>query len=510
MGDSTIAVMNNCVPTFGNGSDVKSVSWQQVRMKRSLSAAVAGAPSKRSRSTQKDIFLPSRNDNNMLLLRYSLPLHGANIGTICALSQFLKPASSLPAAMRLVAKVMDSQLDLPDVQYSGLRVLIELGPRNLGTRRYVKLFMQAMRVHFTNPMIQYEACRGLLHWMKVEEQVMKEIGATENLFLLMKSLEYHSFSLQLRYMILDIVRGIIGSSKEWLQRVATQKDVVASVMRLLKKCISDAYTQQIGLSILSWVIEEKPSRDIVIKEGGVEHLLHAMTVHPLDDAVQCNAAATLCWLIHTSGSSEGSLLSPSGLEIVLTTMKRFLYNPMVFGNSVCALSGAMVYHSREEGLNLPSRELAELTLLGMKIHRVSPKVHRNGLTLLRFLIINGDESEVGALILKNIDVLKTSMNTHVDDTAIQAEACGILAHLSSRSGEACVVIKKSGCVEAVVLCQAKHHGHLRVQHNALWFHSCLLRNHEMSPAEVAFGGGLQVLVTMTTGLVNPVANHQIQ
>lgn len=469
-----------------------------------MAAPIGEVNSKRPRSVQQQFIHPSRTDAaSIQMLGCALPFGSGHFTPVSALSQFLCAANSIPTAIKLVIDIMDSQLDVPEVQYCGLRVLSEWGTNTMGSKQFVARFMNSITIHFANPMIQYEACRGLLQWMKSDAEVLQEIGTPEHLSLLMESLGFHASSLQLRYTILDIVRCIIGSSKEWLRKISSQNDVVTSVMRLLKKTVSDAYTQQIGLSILSWIIEEKPSRDVILKERGIEHLLNAMVCHPWDDAVQCNAAATLCWLIHTSGSTDSSVLSAKGLAVVMDTMKRFLRNPMVFGNCVCALSGAMIHGFRDDGLNLQTCEVAQLTLLGMRIHKDSPKVHRNGLTLLRFLIINGDDNneDAGTAVLQNIDVLEASMKGHIDDSAIQAEACGMLAHILSRSAEAQAVITESGCVEAVVQCQMMHRGNLRVQHNALWFHSCLIRDQEMNEAVEAFGGGLRVLATMTAGVL---------
>jgi hypothetical protein len=95
-----------------------------------------------------------------------------------------------------------------------------------------------------------------------------------------------------------------------------------------------------------------------------------------------------------------------------------------------------------------------------------------------------------------------SMECHPEDTAIQADACGILAHAALQSEEARAVIKQSGCIDAVFQCQLKHRTHLRAQYNVLWFHHSLLHDQQIE-AEMAFGGGHHILGIMTLGIVLP-------
>lgn len=420
------------------------------------------------------------------------------------LPQFLDEIHSLPARTWLVAEMMNAQLDNYILQYTGIRVLAESGPKILGAQLFVERLLNAMKTHMDLPCIHFEACRALLQWIKPDKDVLHKV--CENILMLIESLNYHSSSLQLRYIILDILRYLIGCSKEELQKIACEVKVISSILRLLKDNISDLSTQQIGISIFSWAIEEKPSRDVLVNDGGVALLLKNMRIHAWDETVQCNATATLSWLIHTSDSSS-SILHVTDLSTVFDTMKRFLNNPMVFGNSLCVLSGALSSHHRQETFDLSSIEVANFVLLGMETHPHSPKVHRNGLNLLRILIADGNErDEAISTVLEKISVIGNSMKLHPEDTAIQADSCEILAHIASQSEKASAVIKQSGCLEAVYQCQLKHRCNLRAQHNALWFHSCLLRD-QRNGVETAFGGGLQVLGTMTRGIVPPDPNH---
>jgi hypothetical protein len=419
---------------------------------------------------------------------------------------FLDEICCLPASIMTVAEIMNNHLSRFDIQYTGIRILTESGPGNLGAKVFVELILNAMKMHMGIFSIHSEGCSGLMRWIKLDKEVLYEIGTQRNnLSTLIESLNFHSSSLHLRYIILDILRSLMfvsGSSEMELKRFASEVMVVSSVLRLLKENISDLFTQQIGLSMLSWAVEEKSSRDALIKEGGIEHLLCGMRTHAWDDTVQCNATATLSWLIHTSKITNPSQLRANGgLAVILDTMKRFLDNPMVFGNSACVLSGVLAHRPLQESIDFLCLETVNLVLLGMKAHKDSPKVHRNGLNLLKFLIADENESdEVVSSLLKNIRIIGNSMKDHPNDTAIQAGACEILALIALQSEEARALIKQSGCIELVVQCQLKHRSHFGAQYNAVRFHSCLLQD-QQSEGEIAFGGDRQVLGAMTVGIV---------
>lgn len=420
-------------------------------------------------------------------------------------NQFFYDVHFMPSRTWIVAAIMNSRLQHCSIQHGGIRVLNESGPSILGPQVYVQRLINAMKTHIVSTTIIYDACRGLLYWSKKDECVLQEIGKVQNAAVLIDALNHQSSrSLSLRYMILDILKTlVVVCSMEWLQSISSHMDLVGSILRLLKGTTLEAFTQQVGLSILSWVVEDKSSRDIIIKEGGVEYLLDAMKMHTWDDVVQCNAAATLCWIIHVSDFPNPSRLGPTCLTVVLNTMQRFLNNAKIFANSLCILSGILSLSSREQGFHVPHLQFADLALVGMDLHHTFPKVHRNGLTLLRFLLIHDEESdEICSIVMKNVDVIKNSMKLHGYDSGIQADACEILAHLVSASEATKETIKESGCIELVVQSQLEHRGDLRLQHNALFFHRCLLRG-PLSEAEVSFGGHTQVLHTMASSITFP-------
>jgi hypothetical protein len=250
--------------------------------------------------------------------------------------------------------------------------------------------------------------------------------------------------------------------------------------------------------LLSWIVEEKNCRDIVVEEGVVMYVLKAMQAHQDDQMVQCNGAATLCWLIHTGNPSTTAALAANtdGIATVLQTMDRYIANPFVFGNSACILSGVLIADPTRE--DIARTETIQLALLGMKLHEHSSKVHRNCLTLLRLLTT--DNTENTSLLLDSINAIHRAMKTHPEDAGIQAEACGVLANICYMESRARAKLSEAGYIETVVSCQLKHRGNVRVQQAALWFHSCILHDTTENNDVSAFGGGLHIFDSMLTGV----------
>ena len=142
--------------------------------------------------------------------------------------------------------------------------------------------------------------------------------------------------------------------------------------------------QQIGLSLLSWMVESEAARATVVRRGGLMFLLKTMQRHNNDRMVQCNATATLCWLVHnnsgehTHRQAQNSPSNDTIRTVVVRTIDRFMDNPPILGNCICILSGLQ---PMEEGNVIQGvfdeTEIIQLALIGMKCHRTVSKVQRN-------------------------------------------------------------------------------------------------------------------------------------
>ena len=339
----------------------------------------------------------------------------------------------------------------------------------------------------------------------MKRQLVECIGEKEPSRAAKKQCSRHTSDSRLfRCFVLDSLRRVVTSSKNQARQIASEGTVASSLLRLLKENLHDNLTQRCGLSIISWITEERCSRDVLVSEGGIEHLIASMKVHSNDDIVQINGIVSLCWLTYSEDGFRTSDVNANNLiSIVTATMRRFLGNAMVVGNCICFLIGTLLQQADNRSEAFCGGEITELTLRGMKIHSHSPKVQSNGLTLLRFLMILGtsdeDSRQVASQVVANLTVIESSMVQHPYHVDIQADACGVLAYLASESKEARTMIQQSMCVEAVLQSQVRHRSDVRLQQNALWFFSCFQRD-EPTEAQLAFGAGLSVLETMAAEL----------
>jgi hypothetical protein len=481
-------------------------------------------PAKRRRTIQEPTYYhaPIRSDTTYY---YMLPNNTTGacifISALSSISNFINQVQYISAMVELIAAIMIKNVSDANLQICGIRALTECGPSMaIDANRYrcVDTITGAMEEHREELLVQIEGFRALRRWMRTDKAVLSVLGERDRLSIILEAMNHHSGSCQMRYIGLDILWTLACFSAEQRINIANQPKCISSVVRLLEKNLRDCCVQQIGLSLLSWIVEEKNSRDVVIQEGGALHVLRAMQAHPDEQMVQCNGAATLCWLVHTAGSSTSAALASNteGIATILQAMNRYIGNPMIFGNIACVLSGALVADPSREDLG--HTETARLAILGMQLHDRSPKVHRNCLTLLRLLTTTTTTTSTStvenhSLVLRNADSIETAMRLYSNDAGIQAEACGLLANLCS-TPEAKAELSKSGCMEAVVQCQLEHRGNARVQHAALWFHSYFLHHenenldNDTTTTIAAFGGGLDVLDSMIAGGVTMQQQQQ--
>lgn len=459
------------------------------------------------------------------------------------------PFHCVPSNFSHSATKMEPTLNLQDliqqfnfqVNRDSQVVANDAGSGRMKSRQIAHWLINGPIANTCNTQSIHEAFCDLLSLIKMDDTVQDEIVQSNNLTCWLKYLHHPDGNVSC--FVMDMLRYLAGSSNHLRQRMGSNVELIFGILCILKENVLDRCKQQLGLSILSWVVEVETCRELLIREGCAEHLFDVMDIYPWDDVVQCNATATLCWLLHTSPSSSTSIASTTSVSeqdpacsrldpihcvmILMNTMRRFLVDAKVFGNTLSALSAVLLKHAPSlESHHYPSVDIVRLTLFGMRFHRVGrPKVQSNGLTLLRILLAhdNGDEEDavegdsVIGTVVRNIDIVQECMKQYSDDSFIQAEACGILAYLVSSSSSSSSNtsttkngrsrILQSGCIETVVQAQMKHRGDIRLQHYALWFHSGLLRD-QSSPGASAFGAGLSVLDTMAAGRIVPIATAE--
>jgi hypothetical protein len=331
-----------------------------------------------------------------------------------------------------------------------------------------------------------------------------------------RTLNRHPKSLALQILGLDLLRVLVACRSEERSYILSQNpQFIATLLPILENHVKDSCIQQIGLSLLSWLVEDGNAKEAVIRDGGVFYILKAMHQHADDQMVQCNGAATLCWLIHTGGQrSVDDFLSSNGegIKTILQTMSRYIDNPSVFGNCVCILSGvrsstitSAVVADTEHLVGL--EEVLEMVVLGMENHIQSSKVQRNCLTWLRLLTNRSPLSPIShediLLKFKVLEAVAAAMREHSGDAGIQIQACKLLANLSATTTKVRDTLSSSNCIEMVVNSQLEHKSNIRLQQAAIWFHNCMLENQVGQQETVASfgGGGVELVNAMLTGIV---------
>lgn len=443
-------------------------------------------PSKRHKQIEQPLCLslvrPMRNEGILpnVMDAYSF------VNAVSSCNLFMQEAWYISSVLDLVVEIMENHRTSPALALSGIRALSEC---KYATKpkipNYIDTIIRAMKNHAEVLVIQEE---GFFALRRLTDYYPGKVGEVDRIETIVRAMTYHAEIVELRYLGLDILRVLVQFSAERRANVGTQ---LVPILGILKDNLKDCWLQQVGLALLSWIVEEEESRDIVIEEGGVLHVLRAMQEHPASATVQCNGSATLCWCIHKNVSDARFLFASQtrGITNILQTMRRYLSNHLIFGNCACILSGLLLADPERD--DLEQSKVLKLSIFGMKLHQSSSKVQRNCLTLLRIATTSyhDDDDDEERFLLNHIEIIMHALETYCNDGDLQAEGCAVLANISSSSTTAKEKLSEVGCIETVVNCQVRHKSNAHVQQEALRFHSLLLDGTERRPVTSGFGGG---------------------
>ena len=368
-----------------------------------------------------------------------------------------------------------------------------------GTEAQIQFITRSMKVCPESLILQLEGCHALRR--RIQHDGCKQRyffygWEVEALDVVIDAIGHHApWSRHTCYLGFDVIRMLVTSSQLCRKAASNNISMLTTALRLMELYSNDPAILQVGLSILSWVVEETEGRDAILDLGGIELLLIAIEQHPEDVLIQCNCTASLSWLIHTQSSKAKSAMAAGskGIGLLIDTLKRFhLSDPSIFGNIVCSLIGTLIAEPSRQ--DFQSAEIVATAVRGMEQHQSSPRVRRNSLTLLRLLTI---DTPVGqALVLPHIESVRLAMSQAVDDCDALEEACGILANVCILP-EGRSAVLETGCVDTVVFSQLSSRSQ-RLQLFAVLFHS-LLVNDGVGETSLAFGGGQDVIYSMLAG-----------
>lgn len=305
----------------------------------------------------------------------------------------------------------------------------------------------------------------------------------------------------------------------WTAPISSESDQATPTTLILQCMIRHphhAVIQRIGFSMLAWLVaEDITARQQIVAHGGAGVVPKIMSIHINDSLVQCNAAATLCWLIHfqhhhpyKQDDQTPPETSQEVLSILLTILKCHINNCSVFGNVVCVLCGIMTRASstsRAAAATVADLAFFPVISQGMKLHIESPKVQEccvrwirircNHQTQQQEQVLSNATTQDTAEQLHNYflsfcPLILQGMKRHAEDVHLQTQACELLttvmcfdgdqAATSTSSADTKIVpireeLLKLGAVDVVLASLQLHKSDLRAQQSALWFMALLLR-----------------------------------
>eukprot|EP00980_Cylindrotheca_fusiformis_P023421 scaffold10472_cov126-Cylindrotheca_fusiformis.AAC.16 len=464
----------------------KSKSLRNRKRRTSHSNAL---PTKRKKQTDQpicsDLSKPRKHGTGMTNVMGSFCFDNA----ISSWNLLVQEASYMTYILDGIAQSLEDHMASPAIVLNGIRAL---GESKFATApnvtRYTESIIRAMRRHSHILVIQEEGCFALRLLLESHPGAVAR-GRDDRIAQLLETIHDHSDSKVLRYIGLDIIRVLVQFSSEQRANIGTH---LIRILKLLKENLDEYWLQQVGLSLISWIVEEDASRKVLVESEGVLYALQVMQQHPDCPIIQCNSSAVLCWCLHKSTADVRSMFDsrPESTLTILQMMRRFLSNSLIFGNGACILSGLII--ANPDRNDLDKGDLIKLSFYGLELHQSSSKVQRNCLTLLRIATNSNQDYNIQQdFVIDNIEVVMKTMEAYGDDGDLQAEGCGFLGNLMSHYAAAKERISALGCIETVVKCQVKHKKNANVQQQALRFHSLLLEASLVARSEApsAFGGG---------------------
>jgi hypothetical protein len=321
--------------------------------------------------------------------------------------------------------------------------------------------------------VQTEASKILQRLVTPPGETLRNTPEAVNV--LASALQHHPDDVNLQCLLLDLIRRVKPNHSDM------SREAIVSIMKTLKYHLDNSSVQQIGFSITAWLAEDDSCRSILIEADGIDSFPEAMKHHPADVLIQCNAAAALCWLVH-SGGNNLALFQTRHVTTILDTIQAHHDQAAIFGNCICILCGLA---------DLPdSPDLVRMVRMGMQAHIGSVKVQESCLRWIRFR----DPALCGDELVQCVPVIVKAMQKHAHETDLQAHACEALSSLADASAEIRNCLLKIGAVDVVLRTLSEHRQNERTRRGATWVLTLLLSSGG-TPIEsvVAFGGGFEAI-----------------
>jgi hypothetical protein len=337
----------------------------------------------------------------------------------------------------------------------------------------IEVALNAMKNTPSSLAVQTEASKILQRLVMPPGETLRNTPDAINV--LASALQHHPDDVNLQCLLLDLIRRVKPNHSDM------SRETIVAIMATMKHHLDNSCVQQIGLSIAAWLAEDDICRPLLIEAGGFDSFPETMKHHPADVLIQCNAAAALCWLIH-SGGNNLALFQARHVATIMDTIQAHHDQAAIFGNCVCILCGLA---------DLPdSPDLVRTVRMGMQTHIGCVKVQESCLRWIRFR----DPVVCGNELVQCVAVILEAMQNHAHETHLQAHACEALSALADASAEIRNCLLENGAVDVVLRTLSEHRQDERTKRGATWVLTLLLSSGG-TPIEsvVAFGGGFEAI-----------------
>jgi hypothetical protein len=268
--------------------------------------------------------------------------------------------------------------------------------------------------------------------------------------------------------MLQLVRTKALPPSDWVP-------VLPDLLRVLAMHAENASIQQAGLPILAFLCENELCRRRMT--GGVELLLRVMKRHASDGLIVCNAAAALCWLVHTGPAAGGARVEKE-MKLVLICLLHHFENASVFGNLTCVLCGVAVPPEHEQ-------TVVHIVRQGMRFHQSCEKVQESCLRCLRHRQLSNCHTEM----LETIPSILSAMRIHKEKHLL-SQAFDVLSILVEGPAALKDSLTDQGVADVVLGLVTDPTTDLSIKQRALLFLSLLLPPHDH---DHPFGGSVATI-----------------
>jgi hypothetical protein len=345
------------------------------------------------------------------------------------------------------------------------------------------------------------------------------LTAARGISILFRSMQKHADNALIQCCHLDLILQLRESTSTQHQQQANnywqKTGAVGIIWCALQRHTMVSYVQQLGLALLSWLVEDSAAcRCELVALGAMDFLptIMSMRLHRMDAVVQCNATAALSWLLVPANNNNNNNATTrldflQHFPVLLDVLELHQNNARVFGNCVCLL--CVFPQQQQQSDQDPTGTAVWLLprlLRGMAQHEDSAQVQ---VACLRWMLCNlraesvslvswltSSSSSSSSVVIRTILQAMRLHPTHCHLLAQATEVLTVLLLLADHHHHAAVwheALVEQGAAD-VVLDALRAHGRRdrRLQYYVLWILTVLLAGSEES-STMAFGGGPAVL-----------------